>query len=208
MTADGQWEGAALGAAIGFLAGPPGGALVGAAIGHAAAAPSPNCAVASGPAYSPTGKIPVKESGSVKSAPFSFSARFATSSGARSEPRCCEVHQYIRWSKAFQEWRGGPPHSGFPSSSTFDTWYEDRDSSDKRYGHRSGPYSDPIGGCGDEYLSGKARDMAKGDTYCGKDRPSGPSAMKGKFEFQLKVVDVCNSDAVKATSSVITVDWG
>ncbi len=178
------------------------------AIGHAGVSPSPNCAVASGPAYSPTGNIPVTESGGEKSASFSFSASFTTSSSGKSEPHCCEVRQYIKWNKAFQDWNGGPPHSGFPSSSTFDTWYEDRDSANKRYGHRSGPYSDPIAACGDEYLSGTARDMANGAKYCGNDNPGGPSGMKGKYEFQLKAVDVCNSDAVKASSSVITVKWG
>jgi hypothetical protein len=208
-TANGQAERAAIwGAAIGGIVAGPVGALAGAAIGYAAGSPSPNCAVASGLTYSPTGNIPVTDSGGRKSAPFSFSASFTTSSGAKCEPRCCEVRQYIKWNKDFQDWGGGPPHSGFPSSSTFDTWYEDRDSADKRYGHRSGPYSDPIASCGDEYLSGTARDMANGDKYCGKDRPGGPSAMKGKYNFQLKVVDVCNSDAVKASSSVITVDWG
>ena len=124
------------------------------------------------------------------------------------EPRCCEVRQYIKWDSAFQTWKGGPPHSGFPSSATADTWYEDRDTSDKRYGHRSGTHSDPIAGCGDEYLTGGTRDQANGDTYCGRDAPGGPTAMTGKFQFQLKVIDPCNSDAVKKSSSIITINWG
>jgi hypothetical protein len=31
--------------------------------------------------------------------------------------------------------------------------------------------------------------------------------MTGQYQFQLKVVDTCNGDAVKASSSVITVKW-
>ncbi len=77
-----------------------------------------------------------------------------------------------------------------------------------RYGHRSGPYSFVGPGCGNEYKTGATRDMANGDTYCGRDAPSGPASDVGQYQFQLKVIDRCNADAVKASSSVITVVWG
>jgi hypothetical protein len=77
-----------------------------------------------------------------------------------------------------------------------------------RYGHRSGTHSDPITGCGDEYLSRGTRDQAKGDTYCGRDSPSSPASRTGTYSFQLKVIDTCDGDAEKASSSIITVKWG
>jgi hypothetical protein len=136
-----------------------------------------------------------------------MSAKFGTDAKAKTEPRCCEVRQFIKWSKAYQDEKGGPPHSGFPSSATHDTWYEDRDDSDKRYGHRSGTHSDPRTGCGDEYLLSGTRDQAKGDEYCGNDNPDLAGSRKGTWNFQLKVIDVCNSDAVKASSAEITINW-
>jgi hypothetical protein len=169
---------------------------------------TPNCSVTSGPAYDPTGSIPVTKSGGRKRAHFKFAAKFGTDAKAKSEPRCCELRQYIKWDKAYHDSRGGPPHGGFPSTATHDTWYEDRNGDDTiRYGHRSGTHSKPTAGCGDEYLLGGKRDMANGDEYCGNDNPDLADSRKGKWNFQLKVIDVCNGSKVKATSSVITVDW-
>lgn len=169
------------------------------------------CSVASGPSYAPTGTIPVTTTGGRKQASFDFAATFNDSSWwqfwSSADPSCCEVRQYIRWDSAFQSWRGGPPHSGFPSTSPANVWIEDRDSADKRYGHRSGVHSDPIAGGGDEYTLGGVRDQAHGDHYNGRDAPGGPSTMTGQFQFKLAVVDTCNGDAEKATSPVITVNW-
>jgi len=166
-------------------------------------APAPaECRVLSGPTYTPSGAVPVTNSGGRKRAPFSFAAAFTPRT-----PGTFEVRQFIKWDRAFQTWRGGPPHSGFPSSATSDTWYEDRDTNDKRYGRRSGTYSDPIAGGGDEYTLAGAQNQVNGDTYRGRDAPGGPTAMTGKFNFQLKVVDTGNSDAEKASSSEITIDW-
>jgi hypothetical protein len=136
-----------------------------------------------------------------------MAAAFATAAGTGRTPACCEVRQYIKWNQAYQTWRGGPPHAGFPSTATFDTWYEDRDASDKRYGHRSGPHSDPIAGCGDEYMTGGTRDQANGNTYCGSDSPGTGAPAGATYNFQLKVIDTCNGNAEKARSSVITVNW-
>jgi hypothetical protein len=174
------------------------------------APPSPAacaCHVKSGPTYSPTGTIPVTTSGGRKSATFDMAAEFHNDTSTGKCPRCCEVRQYIKWDEAYAISRGGPPHSGFPSSATHDTWYEDRDTSDNRYGHRSGTHSDPIASCGDEYLTGTTRDQANGDKYCGKDSPGAPSSRTGKYNFQLKVIDTCNGNAEKASSSVITINW-
>jgi hypothetical protein len=172
-----------------------------------------DCSVSTGPAFTPKGKIPVATWGGRKRASFSLAASFKTSASwwefwSSPDPACCSVRQYIKWDKTYHDDNGGPPHPGFPSSATYDTWYEDRDRRDKRYGHRSGPHSDPIADCGDEYLRGGTRDQANGDTYCGKDNPNIPDRLNGTWQFQLKAIDTCNSDKVKATSSVITVKWG
>ena len=173
------------------------------------AAPTGQCHVESGPSYTPSGTIPVTNAGGRKSATFSMAASFGTAF-VTDPPRrasCCEVRQYIKWDKAFHTWRGGPPHGGFPSSATADTWYEDRDGTDTfRYGYRFG-WGNPVGGCGSEYKTGTAQDQANGNTYCGRDTPSGPSSMTGQFQFQLKVVDTCNGYAEKASSSIITINW-
>jgi hypothetical protein len=127
--------------------------------------------------------------------------------GSNSKASCCEVRQFIKWDRAFATAAGGPPHGGFPAGTPPDTWVEDRDQSDKRYGHRSGPFSDPIGGGGDEYTTSGVQDMANGDEYRGRDAPGGPSSMVGQYQFQLKVVDVLHGEAEKASSSAITVNW-
>lgn len=167
-----------------------------------------NCNVASGPSYSPSGTIPLTDYGSVKTAPFSMAATFATDSTKDIKPSCCEIHQFIKWDKDAHKANGGPPHKGFPSSAKADAWIEDRSPDDKRYGHRSGPHSNLSDDCFDRYTTGQTRDDANGDTYCGADSPDGPAHyMKGQYQFRLDVVDNCNRDATKASSSVITVDW-
>jgi hypothetical protein len=170
--------------------------------GDAGAPVANNCSVRSGPTYSPTGTIPVTTSGGRKRAPFSFSAAFDTDAATGKTPSCCEVHQFIKWDNAFATFAGGPPHSGFPSGTAANTWIEDRDQAGKRYGHRSGPFSDPGPGF-DEYKP----NQLTGDTYTGSDNPQGPSALTGQWQFRLDVVDTCNADAVKASSSVITINW-
>lgn len=173
----------------------------------APATPAHRCGVASGPTYTPTGSVPVATTGGRKRASFTFAAKFNSDASTGEVPGCCQVRQYIKWDSKFHTWRGGPPHSGFPSGASADTWIEDRDTADKRYGHRSGTHSDPIAG-GDEYLLAGVRNQAAGDTYRGSDSPGGPTSMVGKFFFRLDVIDVSNSNAVKASSSTITIDWG
>ena len=188
-------------------AGAPGGAPA------PAPAPAPakaadNCSVRSGPSYTPSPTVPVTTTGDKKKARFTLAAAFDTDAGTGKKPSCCEVRQFIKWDKAFHDWMGGPPHSGFPSGAAADTWIEDRDKADTRYGHRSGAHSSPVANCGDEYKTGKNQDMANGDTYCGRDSPNGPKDMKGQFQFRLDAIDTCNGGATKASSSVITINWG
>ncbi len=170
-----------------------------------------SCSVSTGPTYTPSGTIPVTTTGGRKRATFSFASTFKNASWwefwSSADAACCEVRQYIKWDKAFHDWNGGPPHSGFPSASSYGTWYEDRDTSDKRYGHRGGVHSDPIAGGGDEYTTNGVRDQANGDQYNGRDAPGGPTAMTGQFQFRLGVIDSCNSNTTKASSPVITVNW-
>lgn len=170
--------------------------------------PAKSCKVASGPTYSPTGDVPVTTSGGKKKAKFTMAATFTKDAAAGHDASCCEVRQYIKWDKAYEDDKGGPPHSGFGSGATHGTWYEDRDKDDKRYGHRSGTHSDPVAGCGDEYKTGDTQDQAKGNKYCGSDGPESVETRKGQYQFQLKVIDTCNADAEKASSSVITIKWG
>ncbi len=178
-----------------------------------APAPSPapaaarKCEVTAGPSYTPTGSIPVTTTGHAKKAHFDMSAKFANDAAAGKVPGCGEVRQFIKWDTAFHTWNHGPPNSSFPATAAADTWIEDRGTDTSRYGRRTGPFSIPTAGCGDEYKTGATRDMANGDTYCGNDHPGGPDTMVGQFQFQLKAVDTCNGDAEKASSAVITVPW-
>jgi hypothetical protein len=126
--------------------------------------------------------------------------------GSDSAPRCCEVHQFIKWDATAAAALGGVPHSGFPAGTPADTWIEDRDSVGKRYGHRSGPFSESVPG--NQYVTNGVPDLANGNEFQGHDGPNGPTAlMKGEWQFQLKVVDTCQGNTEKASSSVIKVKW-
>jgi hypothetical protein len=143
-----------------------------------------------------------------KRSPFRFSARFARSPAHGLVPAANEVGQEIRWDGEYHRWRNGrPPNSGFSTSASADTWHEDRDIFSMRFGHRSGPYSQPIiNNCSDEYRTGSTRDQRNGNGYCGFDPPTGPESMRGAWQYQLKEIDSASSNAVKATSSNITVN--
>jgi hypothetical protein len=165
------------------------------------------CSVSSHPSYRPTGTIPVTVEDLRKKASFSLAAAFDTDAATGKKPSCCEVRQFIKWDSAYHKWSKGPPNGKFPKSAKPDTWYEDRDHNDKRYGHRAGPHSDPGTSCSDEYKNRFAQDQANGNTYCGRDTVAGPSTMTGQLQFQLDVIDTCNGNETKASSSVITIDW-
>ena len=118
------------------------------------------------------------------------------------------MRQLVKWDQAYAKSNGGPPTSAFPASTPPDTWIEDRDQTGKRYGHRSGPFSGPQPNCVDEYKTGKVRDQANGDTWCGQDEPHELVRIVGEWQFRLDVIDTCNGDAVKASSAPITIKWG
>ncbi len=160
----------------------------------------------SGPAYSPTGDVPVTFSGGQASASFDMAASFVNDPAQNKLPSCCHVRQFIKWDQAFADYRGGPPHAGFPASTKPNTWIEDRGPDDtERYGYRSGPHSVPFPDCGDEYKTGAKRDMANGDRFCGNDVPHVPDNAEGQFKFQLVVFD--SPGRPVARSSVISVTW-
>jgi hypothetical protein len=170
------------------------------------AAPGCTCEMKSGPAYTPTGDIPVDFSGGQARASFDMAASFVNDPATGKLPSCCHVKQFIKWDKAFAKYRGGPPHEGFPASTGPDTWIEDRGPDDgERYGHRFGPHSKPFPNCGDEYKTGAKRDTANGDHFCGNDKPFVPDDAEGTFKFQLVVFD--SPGVPVARSSVISVTW-
>jgi hypothetical protein len=171
--------------------------------------PARGCKLLSGPTYPPGARYLAREiKDGRQKASFDLAAKFAKDAGAGNDPACCEVRQYIKWDEAYEKDNGGPPHSGFPASAKHSTWHEDRNRSDKRFGHRSGPHSQPWPDCWDEYKTGDARDQANGDTYCGHDEPTAPESRKGEFQFKLTAIDRCNGDAEKAAGPIVTLDWG
>jgi hypothetical protein len=151
-------------------------------------------------------QIPVTFSGGRANASFDMNASFVNDPENGKLPSCCHVRQYIKWDQAFADFRGGPPHAGFPASTPPNTWIEDRGPADtERYGYRSGPHSVPFPDCGDEYKTGARRDMANGDRFCGNDQPFVPDTADGQFKFQLVVFD--SPGRPVARSSVISVTW-
>jgi len=164
-------------------------------------------ALVSGPTYTPGGTIAATTAGGVDSATFRFSAEFEEDPENGIFPSCCEVEQWIRWdAAAAASWGGGPPHGGFPAATAPDTWIEDRDDANTRYGRRSGPQSAPANG--DEYLDATgARNQAFGQRYRGRDSPSGPATLAGQWRFMVQVVDVCHGRTRIGTPDFIRVNW-
>lgn len=159
--------------------------------------------VESGPTYTPSGTIPATVAGGRKSTHFTMAATFKNDPAHGIYASCCEVRQYIQWSPGEI-----PNHPGFQPATSFndDTWYEDRDSADKRYGHRSGTYSDP--GPGDEYLDDSgSQDQANGRVYAGSDSPETTAARTGEWRFQLRVVDTANGNREIGGADNITLDF-
>ncbi len=143
------------------------------------------------------------------SAHFALRAEFENDPANGIFPSCCEVRQFIRWdaTAAASFGAGGVPHGGFPAGTAADTWIEDRDAANKRYGHRSGAFSDPQSF--DQYLdSTGARNQAFGHIYRGTDTPGGPAAgMVGTWRFLLRVVDVCNGGTQLGADDFIRINW-
>ncbi|MHC1599758.1 MAG: eCIS core domain-containing protein [Candidatus Methanospirareceae archaeon] len=164
--------------------------------------------VKSGPRYSP--QVPTVSAGRTS---FRFNAEFESDPAKGIFPSCCEVRQFIRWNAAaatsFAAIRGAGntvPHAGFPAAHRANRWIEDRDSGNNRYGHRSGPFSDPQSY--DQYLdsSGK-RNQAYGHIYRGRDSPNGPATIAGQWRFLVKVIDVCRGGRTIGGQDVIRINW-
>jgi len=167
------------------------------------------CKVVNGVNYAPGAPAPVAAGGGGETAHFAFNAEFENGPAAGAFPSCCEVRQFIRWNAAAAAGMGptGVPHGGFPAGTPVDTLIEDRDAANHRYGHRSGPFSDPQSF--DQYLdSTGARNQAFGHLYRGTDDPQVPPAMAvGQWQFYVKVVDVCRGDVRKGDDSLIRINW-
>ncbi len=164
------------------------------------------CEVTTPPRYRPGGTLTATTAAGRKSATFRFNAEFASRPADGVYPSCCEVRQLIRWDAAAAASFGGTvPHGGFPAGTGPDTWIEDRDASNNRYGRRSGPFSDPQ--TFDEYRDNSRRNQAFGHRYRGSDTPSGPTSLAGQWRFLVRVVDVCNGNRRVGSQSAIRVNW-
>jgi hypothetical protein len=173
-------------------------------VGGAGAAKN-KCVVKKGPTYTPNGTIKATASGGKKSASFDLSAEFENDPAKGIAASACEVRQYIQWTKEDPP----PNHAGFKPAADYspDTWYEDRDSASKRFGRRTGPYSECI--TDNHYEDAAATfDCASGTIYKGHDPPmDGSGARTGEWKFELKVVDVNDGEKQVGTSDFVTVDW-
>ena len=162
------------------------------------------------PKYSPSGTLRPTASGGTKSVTFTFSAEFEHNPRNGIFASCCEVRQQIQWDASMRRSfaaTGNPvPHGGFPARHPANRWIEDRDSSNDRYGRRSGRHSAP--GAGDQYLNARgARDQANGTRYEGRDTPTMLSTDTGQMRFRLFVVDVCNGGRRISNIDTITINW-
>ena len=121
---------------------------------------------------------------------------------------CCEVRQRIRWDAASAAaLPGGIPHGGFAAGTAANTWLEDRDAANNRYGHRTGPNSDPQNF--DQYIDTNGRrNQAFGHIFRGSDSPGGPEAiLAGTWRFRLSVIDVCNGNAEIGGQDFVRINW-
>ncbi|HEX7031700.1 MAG TPA: DUF4157 domain-containing protein [Nitrososphaera sp.] len=162
------------------------------------------------PRYNPAGPINVPRAGA-RNAHFDMTAEFASDPKNGIFPSCCEVRQDIQWDAAFvaasvANGHGAVPHAGFPAAHPAGRWIEDRDQRGGRYGHRSGPFSDP--GAFDHYLDSRGRqNQAFGHRFEGNDTPTGLATDRGSWSFRLRVIDVCNGNRQLAVSPTLVVNW-
>jgi len=164
--------------------------------------------VASGPTYSPSGTISPPVRGGTQRAHFRMRAEFRHDPARQVYASCCEVRQFMRWDPASAAaMPGGIPHAGFPAGFAPNRWIEDRDARDNRYGHRSGPHSDPQNF--DQYIDTNGRrNQAYGHLFRGSDTPGGPARLlSGSWRFRLQVVDVSNGNRRIGGTDHIRVNW-
>ena len=166
------------------------------------------CEIKSGPTYLPSGVAPVAVDGAGnESATFRLRAEFENDPANGVFASCCEIRQLISWNAAAVPSFAPDivPHGGFAAGTAAGTWVEDRDDANNRYGHRSGPFSDPQSF--DQYLdSTNRRNQPFGHIYRGSDTPGG-GALAGTWRFALRVVDVCNGEARVGTQAFVRVNW-
>lgn len=164
--------------------------------------------VESGPRYNPSGTIAPPVVAGNQQATFGMSARFRHDPANDIYASCCELRQHILWDAASAAaLPGGIPHAGFPAGTAADTWIEDRDAANNRYGHRTGPFSDPQDF--DQYIDTNGRrNQAFGHRYRGSDTPGGPDALlAGTWRFRLSVIDICNGNARIGGQDFVRVNW-
>jgi hypothetical protein len=165
--------------------------------------------VTAGPRYNPAGPINVPRA-APRDAHFDMFAQFRSDPANQIYPSCCEVRQDIRWDAAFVAAAAAAlnpvvPNANFPAAHPANTWIEDRDAAG-RYGHRSGPFTDP--GPGDHYVDTAGREnQAFGHIYRGQDTPSGLAADRGSWNFRLRVIDICNGNRQLGVSRTLVVNW-
>jgi hypothetical protein len=159
----------------------------------------------SGPKYTPSGTIKATKSGGSKSATFKLGAEFENDPASNILASCGEVRQYIMWTKDADI----PNHDGFKPKANFsaNTWYEDRDDVGKRYGHRSGTFSECVSINHYEDKAG-TKDCANGAVFVGRDDPmDGSGAKTGLWKFELRAVDTCDGDKEIGTAASVDIDW-
>lgn len=153
----------------------------------------------SGPTYTPNGTI----TSTTRSAHFALAAEFEHDPENGIHASAGEIRQYIKWSAGER-----PNHAGFRPVASFpdNTWFEDRDASDKRYGHRAGPHTDPQSF--DQYLDAAGnRDQANGHIYRGTDSPRmSIEPGTGSWFFKLQAIDTANGNSVLGEDN-LEIDW-
>ena len=167
-----------------------------------------HCEIKSGPTYVPSGVAPVvTDAAGNETATFRLRAEFENDPANGVFASCCEIRQLISWNAAAVA-SFAPrtvPHGGFAAGTAAGSWVEDRDAANHRYGHRSGPFSDPQSF--DQYLDATSRrNQAFGHIYRGSDTPGG-IPLAGTWRFALRVVDVCNNEARVGNQAFVRVDW-
>lgn len=165
--------------------------------------------LSSGPTYRATTTLsPAVDAAGEQHAAFDLDAEFNNDPANGIYASCGEIRQFIQWDAASAAALplGGRPHTGFPAGAAANTWIEDRDTVNKRYGHRRGPHAESISI--NTYLdTGNDRNAAFGHRYHGSDRPGGPDALlAGHWRFYIRAFDVCNGNKVLGTD-YLRITW-
>lgn len=169
--------------------------------------PGKDCMIKSPPTFSPTGPIKGRDwlqGGQI--AAFYFSAEFVHDPEKGHCAWCCEARYMISWTPY-----ATPDHPGFRPADAFESkkWYEDRNSEDKRIGHRIGPYAPSERQRNWSYTDsdGKTYDLFAGTKFNGEDAPYwNQKGIKGSWMFQIIIRDVCKQED-RAQSPILTVNW-